>query len=117
MKLNEAKLKAYGLTRCERELAQLIMEGLSEAEIAEKCFVTTTAIKNRKTSMNKKIFIGNGKRGYKVNAKSIMRLAEIGCDKIDIPEAEMPTQLEPCGFKGCSRCKCLRRKHDHSCGK
>jgi hypothetical protein len=113
MRLNEDRLRAIGLTRCEIEVAQLIMEGLNETEIAKKRFVVKGAISSLKTSMGKKLFPESSSR-YKVAGQIMLRLAEIGYDRVGVPPAIEYRHKSPrtCGVEKCRKCKCPKRKKE-----
>ena len=53
--LNEANLKKLGLSKREYEVLELISEGLSNQEIAEKLFVSTSTVKTHVSNVLAKL--------------------------------------------------------------
>ena len=53
--LNEANLKQLGITKREREVLELIAAGMSNQEIADKLFVSTSTIKTHTSSLFSKL--------------------------------------------------------------
>ena len=53
--LNEAKLAAIGMTRCELEILELIAAGLSNKEIAARVFVSENTVKTHSRRVFEKL--------------------------------------------------------------
>jgi len=52
---SEARLRELGITRREREILELIADGLSNREIAEKLFVSENTVKTHSTRLFDKL--------------------------------------------------------------
>ncbi|PYS20862.1 MAG: helix-turn-helix transcriptional regulator [Acidobacteria bacterium] len=53
--LNETRLRQLGITRCELEILELIANGLSNREIAEKLFVSENTVKTHSSRLFDKL--------------------------------------------------------------
>ena len=53
--VNEARLRELGITRREREILELIADGLSNREIAEKLFVSENTVKTHSSRLFDKL--------------------------------------------------------------